>query len=313
VASAGPDVVVVGGMNTDFLVKGPELPAPGSTVEGDELHEGPGGKGANQAVAAARLGAKVAMVARVGPDERGAALLTALREEGVDVEAVVRDDEAPSGVALVMVDAAGNKQIMTAPGANRRLSSIDVRAAAVHIANAKVVLLQLEVPLEAVLEAISLGRAAGARIVLDPAPARPLPAEVLTSVHVLRPNAAEAEILTGIEVTDRASARRAAQNLLHRGVESAVIGAPGGNLLVSPEGEQWFPHLPVHSVDATGAGDAFAAALAVSIARGAGLAEATLFASAASALATTKVGAQAGLPRREEVESLLRRVQSGVG
>lgn len=309
-ANAGLDVVVVGGMNTDFLVKGPKLPAPGSTVEGDEFQQGPGGKGANQAVAAARLGAKVAMVARAGSDERGAALTEALRAEGVRVDAVVRDLEAPSGVALIMVDASGNKQILTAPGANRRLSGGDVGAAAAHIANTKVVLLSLEVPLEAILEAISLGRAAGARIVLDPAPARPLPAEVLGNVHVIRPNASEAEILTGVEVTDRESARRAADNLLHRGVAAAVIGAPGGDLLVSPEGEEWLPHLPVASVDATGAGDAFAAALAVSIARGVGLTDAARLASAAAALATTRVGAQAGLPRREELESFLREMES---
>lgn len=299
------DVLVVGGANTDFLVRGPSLPAPGASVEGSEFQQGSGGKGANQAVAAVRLGAKVAFVARVGADERGAAIVAQLKAGGVDVRAVSTDRSAATGVALVMVDAQGEKQILTAPGANRTLASADIEAAGELIASAKVVLLQLEVPLEAVEAAVRLGRAAGAHVVLDPAPPRELPEELLRDVHVIRPNAAEAEALTGVSVTDQASARRAAANLLRRGVGAAVIGAPGGDLLLAADDELWLPHLAVNVVDATGAGDAFAAALAVCLARGEDLRSAARYANAAAALATTRLGAQAGLPSHAEVVQLL--------
>ena len=298
------DVVIVGGANTDYLVRGPSLPKPGSTIEGDEYQEAPGGKGANQAVAVARLGAKVALVARVGPDERGTAIISKLKSEGVDTREVSRDPTAPTGVALVMVDADGEKQILTAPGANRRLAVRDVAHAGELIANARVVLLQLEVPLEAVEAAIRLARAAGARVVLDPAPARQLAEEVLQDVHVIRPNAAEAEVLTGIKVTDRASARKAAENLLRRGVGAAIVGAPSGNLLLSADGELWLDQVPVKAVDSTGAGDAFAGALAASMARGEDLPTAARFANAAAALKTTALRAEAGLPTREAVMRL---------
>jgi ribokinase len=299
------DVVVIGGANWDYLVRGPSLPKAGTTVEGEEFQEAPGGKGANQAVAAARLGARVAFVGRVGADERGKALVARLKAEGVDVREVSTDPTAATGVALVMVDADGEKQIMTAPGANRRLTENDIAGAGQLIASAPIVLLQLELPLAAVAAAIRSARAAGARVVLDPAPARELPDELLRDVHVIRPNAAEAEVLTDIEVTDQASATKAAEKLVHRGVGAAIVGAPGGNLLVASGQTLWLPHLPVKAVDATGAGDAFAAAIAVCIARGEDLPNAARFATAASAAKTTKLGAQAGLPRPEEVRRLL--------
>lgn len=300
------DVVVIGGANTDYLIRGPELPQPGSTVDGQEFQEAPGGKGANQAVAAARLGAHVAFICKVGSDARGKALLERLRAEGVEIDAALVDDRAATGVALVMVDAQGEKQIMTAPGANHLLAPEDIEHASQLIARARVALLQLELPLRTVQTAARLSRAAGATVVLDPAPPRELPEELLRDVHVIRPNAAEAESLTGIRVEDAASARRAAGNLLRRGVGAAVIGAPGGSLLVSSEMELWLPQLDVKVVDATGAGDAFAAALAVWLGKGEGLARAARFANAAAALKTTKLGAQAGLPRRDEVERLAR-------
>lgn len=299
------DVLVIGGANTDFLVRGPSLPKPGASVEGEEFQEAQGGKGANQAVCAARLGAKVAFVARVGEDERGAAIRRQLSSDGIDVTAVETDEGAATGVALVMVDASGEKQILTAPGANRRLTSADIERAHELIARARVVLLQLEVPLEAIEAAVRSSRAAGAHVVLDPAPPRALSEELLRDVHVIRPNAAEAEVLTGIPVTDRASAKSAAENLLRRGVGAAVIGAPEGDLLRTPDDELWLPHLPVQVVDATGAGDAFAAALAVCMARGEDLRSAARFANAAAALATTRVGARAGLPTHAEVLRLL--------
>ena len=300
------DVVVVGSINTDFLVRGPKLPAPGETAQGDEFHEGPGGKGANQAVAAARLGARTALVARLGRDRRGDELANRLAAEGVDVRHVERDAEAPTGAAVILVDRRGEKAIFVAPGANGRMSAADVDAAAGMIQAARVVLCQLEIPLEAVLAACRIARIAGVKTVLDPAPARPLPDELLGLLDVIRPNAVEAEGLTGVKVQDRATARKAAKQLIGRGVRAAAVQAGDeGNLLVWDDGECWMPKLPVNSIDATGAGDAFAAGLAVMLAEGRPLAEAGPFANAAAALATTVLGAQAGLPKREAVVRLL--------
>jgi ribokinase len=301
------DVVVVGGANTDYLVKGPRLPRAGETVEGDVFQEAPGGKGANQAVAAARLGARVTLLARLGTDRRGDEMAARLAEEAVDTRHLVRDAEAPTGVALVLVDREGEKQILTAPGANRRLTVGDVEAAAA-IRATQILLAQLEVPLEAVTAAFRLAREAGARVVLDPAPAQWLSNEVLRLTDVIRSNAGEAEVLTGVRVEDRASARRAAEQLLLRGVGAVLVQAGSeGNLLVWPDGEAWLPKLPVEAVDATGAGDAFAGALAVLLAEGRSLEEAARFANAAAALSTTVLGAQGGLPRREAVLAALAR------
>jgi ribokinase len=301
------DVVVVGGANMDYLVRAPRLPRPGETVGGDLFQEAPGGKGMNQAVAAARLGARTALVARLGADDRAAAILERLRAEGVDDRFVGRDPALPTGTALIAVDARGEKQIVFAPGANGQLSPEAVEAAAPLLSATAVLLLQLEIPLASVVAAARLARQAGARVVLDPAPPTSLPEALFPLLDVIRPNSSEAEALTGVPVRDRESAREAAARLLARGVGAVAVQAGGdGNLLVWPEGERWLPRIPVEAVDATGAGDAFAAAFAVSLARGCTLAEAGAFASAAAALATTKVGAQAGLPRRDEVERLLR-------
>ena len=300
------DVVVVGSVNTDFLALGPKLPSPGETVLGDEFHEGPGGKGANQAVAAARLGARTALVARLGRDRRGDELADRLAAEGVDLRHVERDPDAPTGAAIIMVDRRGEKEILVAPGANGRMGVADVDAAAGMIQSARVVLCQLEIPLEAVLTACRIARTAGVKTVLDPAPARPLADDLLRLLDVIRPNASEAETLTGVKVHNRATARKAAKHLLDRGVGAVAVQAgDDGNLLVWADGECWMPKLPVKSIDATGAGDAFAAGLAVMLAEGRPLSEAGPFANAAAALATTVVGAQAGLPKRDAVAALV--------
>jgi len=301
------DVLVIGGANTDFLVRGPQLPRPSETIEGETFYSGPGGKGANQAVAAARLGARVAFVGRVGADARGSELVSALAAEGIDVSHVTHDPLGLTGVALVMVDGRGRKQILTAPGANLLVSPRDVTAAEGLFARAKVVLLQLEVPLEAVEAAVRLANAAGARVVLDPAPPRELPDALLAGVHVIRPNFAEAEALTGVKIHDRACAARAGRDLLARGVRYAVVGAPGGNLLVAENRERWFEELEIEPVDATGAGDAMAGALAAELAAGRGIEDALTLATAAAAFKTTRLGAQPGLPRRKELEAFLER------
>lgn len=306
------DVLVIGSANADFLVRGERLPRPGETVQGGELIEGPGGKGANQAVAAVRLGARAALVARVGNDERGTRVVARLEAEGVDVRHVIRDAHSLTGVALVMVDASGEKQILIAPGANQRMTVHDVRALSGVIASARVVVTQLEIPMECVVEAARLGREAGASVILDPAPARPLPDDLLRLVDWIKPNATEAELLTGAPSRDRALARNAAKRLLDRGVGGVAVQAgEEGNLLVWGGGDAWLPRIPVKRVDATGAGDAFMGGLAVALAEGRSIEDAGALANAAAALATTALGAQPGLPARAEVEALAARVRAG--
>jgi ribokinase len=308
------DVVVVGKANVDYLVRGPRLPQPGQSVNGELFQEAPGGKGANQAVGAARLGAASALVARIGNDVRGDSIVEALITEGVAVDHVVRDPSAFTGVALCQVGGDGEKQILSAAGANARLCPDDVRAAADALRSARVVLLQLGVPLPAVEEAIRIGRSAGARIVLDPGPPAPLRDELLAQVDVIRPNCSEARALTDVEVVDRRSAHAAAVALLRRGVGAVAVQAGDqGDLLLWRDGELWLPRFDVGRLDATGAGDAFASAFAVSLAEGRSIAEAGPFASAAAALATTVLGAQASLPRRAAVLSLLEARRRGEG
>jgi ribokinase len=302
------DIVVVGGANTDYLVRGPRLPKPGDTVQGDDFQEAPGGKGANQAVAAARLGARVAFVGRVGIDARGDLLVDRLQAEGVDTRFVGRDRDAVTGVAVIQVDREGEKQILTAPGANTRISVGDVERAAVAIRSARVLLTQLEAPVDAVLAAARLARDGGARVVLDPAPPVAIPDELVRLADVIRPNADEAQALTGIAIRGAASAQQAADRLRARGAGAAVVQAGDeGDLVVGPDGSTLLRRIPVESIDATGAGDAFAAALAVALASGEPLATAARFANAAAALTTTKLGAQAALPRKAEVLELLSR------
>ncbi len=308
------DVVVVGGANTDYLVRGPRLPKPGETVQGEDfVHAVAGGKGANQAVAAARLGARVAFVGRIGADARGKSLLERLKAEGVLVDHVAIDKRAATGVALVSVDKDGEKQILVAPGANLRLSVSDVKRARSLIESARILVLQFEVPMRANLAAARLAHRAGVRVVLDPAPASRAPKKLLQMVSAIRANEHEAEPLTGVRVSGRKTARRAANLLLAHGIRAAVIAAGAdGNVIVWQDAdgrreELWLSKLPVKGIDATGAGDAFTAGLAVALAEGHSMAQAAIFGNAAAALTTTRLGAQPALPHRGAVLRLLRR------
>jgi ribokinase len=302
------DVVVLGGANTDYLIRGRTVPAPGQTVEGLEFQTAAGGKGANQAVAAARLGARVAFIGRVGADDRGGHLIQQLEREGVDGRFVTRDRRHATGAALIMVGADGEKSILTAPGANGHLSLASVGPAARAITNARILLVQFEAPKPVLLWAARLAQRHGVRIILDPAPPTYSPGEeLLRLVYLVKPNRHEAHSLTGIDPRDRASARRAAHRLLAQGVKAVCVeSGQRGNLLVWAGGEQWIPRVSVRRVDATGAGDAYAAGFAVALAEGQPLPAAARFANAAAALKTTRLGAQAGLPRRSAVLALLR-------
>lgn len=303
-----PKIVVVGSSNTDMVVKTPHIPAPGETVLGGEFLMAAGGKGANQAVAAARLGAEVTFVARVGRDVFGEQAQAGFRREGLDTRYVVTDPQAASGVALIFVDAGGENSIAVAPGANARLSPDDARRAREAIEAADVLLLQSEIPPETVLAAAETAHRAGVRVILNPAPAppQPLPADLLACVDVLTPNESEASLLTGTQVVDTDDAEQAARRLLEQGVGAVIVtlGARGA-LVVTPAGQQLVPSFPVDVVDTTAAGDAFNGGLAVALAGKKSLEEAVRFASACGALATTRMGAQPSLPTAGEVEAFL--------
>jgi ribokinase len=300
-------VCVVGSLNMDLVVKTPRLPQVGETLTGAEFGTFPGGKGANQAVAAARLGAAVTMIGCVGADAFGVQQLSGLRREGIDVARVRTEPGAATGVAFITVDAAGQNMIVVAPGANMRLRPEDVVAAARVIAAARVVLLQLEVPMDAVVRAARLGREAGAIVCLDPAPAALLPDDLWPLIDVINPNETEARVLTGLPVTSISEAERAAEALLQKGASAAVIKlGERGSVYVSTTGRAHVPAIPVKALDTTAAGDAFAAALGVALGEGQALPDAVRFATHAAALKVTRMGAQS-MPTRAEVEEAMAR------
>jgi ribokinase len=296
-----PKIVVVGSSNTDMVVRAEHIPLPGETVLGGKFIMTAGGKGANQAVAAARLGAEVTFIARLGRDVFGDRSLAGYQAEGIHTDYIVRDEEEASGVALIVVDSAAENIIAVAPGANGCLSVEDVCAAEPVIAEADGVLLQLEIPLGAVRAAIDLARRHGVRVILNPAPARALADDVLSGVDVLTPNENEAVKLIGEQAASTLEA------LVARITGSVVMtcGASGCKVVAGGQ-RQHVPGFHVEAVDTTGAGDCFNGALAVALARGLEMAEAVRYASAAAALAVTRFGAQASLPIDEEVQDFLR-------
>ena len=297
-----PEIVVIGSSNTDMVVKIPSLPSPGETVLGGDFLVAAGGKGANQAVAAARLGASVGLVARIGRDMFGDQSIENFEADGILTDFVVRDESQPSGVALIMVDDAGENMIAVASGANAGLTCSDVERAGGYIEKSTVLLMQLEVPIEVVRFAAQLGKRSGCTVILNPAPAQTLDRELLSDISILTPNEKEAEALTGIEPIDLETARSSAQILRDTGVESVVItlGEKGAYLL-SDGYSGLIPAPRVVAKDTTAAGDAFNGALAHAISRDLELSESVKYANQVAALAVTRVGAQPSLPSREMV------------
>jgi ribokinase len=297
------DILVIGSLNADLVVRAPRFPAPGETISGEDLAIIPGGKGANQAVAAARQGASVAMVGRVGDDSFGPTLLQNLQNNKVDT-AHVQTAEAATGTATIIVDSSGQNSIVLSPGANGKVSPADVDA--VSFQDADILLLQLEIPLETVIHAASVARQNGLRVILNPAPARRLPDSLLADVDMLIPNESELGLLSGQPVTDIASAGSAARVLLAKGMKTVIItlGADGA-LIVTNEIVQHSPAFKVDVVDTTAAGDAFIGGLAAALLKGMPLEDAVRFGNASGALAATKFGAQPSLPTVEEVNQLM--------
>ncbi|MEU9363842.1 ribokinase [Streptomyces avermitilis] len=295
------DLLVVGSANADLVIGVERRPAAGETVLGSDLVVHPGGKGANQAVAAARLGARTALLARVGDDAHGRLLLDSQRRAGVDTVGVLAGG-APTGVALITVDPSGDNSIVVSPGANGRLTPQDVRAAGGLLRSAAVVSAQLEIPLESVVEVVR-NLAPGTRFVLNPSPPRPLPEEVLAACDPLIVNEHEARVIAGGELDGSPEDWAAA--LLALGPRSVVVtlGAEGA-LVASAEGTARVPSVRVDAVDTTGAGDAFAAALAWRLGLGESLVRAAAYAARVGASAVTRSGAQASFPTAEEVAAL---------
>ncbi|NKQ35631.1 MAG: ribokinase [Chloroflexi bacterium] len=305
-------IAVVGSLNMDLVTQARKIPAPGETIIGGDLQTIPGGKGANQAVAAARAGAQVTMVGRVGDDVFAGRLRDNLLADGIDASYVQNTPDTASGVALIVVDENGQNSIVVAPGANGRLTPADVTLAKPAIQQADVLLLQLEVPLEAVLRAARLAADAQVKVILNPAPARPLPPELLALVDILIPNESETAALTGWPTSTQAELAAAATRLHEQGVATVILTLGERGALLSQAGRELFhvPAFPVAQViDTTAAGDAFVGGLATAVAEGQRLPEAMRFGAAAGALSVTRAGAQPSLPRRSEIEKLLEEAQ----
>jgi ribokinase len=309
---SGKKIVVVGSSNIDMIVKVDRLPRPGESILGGVFTTAAGGKGANQAVGAARAGGEVTFIARLGQDIYGESALAGFVRDGINVEHITRDPDAPSGVALIFVAGDGENCIAVAPGANANFAPADVIRARAVLADAAVLLTQLEMPLETVLATVELATQFGARVILNPAPARVLPDILLAQISILTPNESEAEMLTGIAVKNEATAVQAAEILLARGVSTVILtlGARGALVAGDDTGgkiRSLLPAFKVEAVDTTAAGDVFNGALATALAEECPLLEAVRFANAAAAISVTRLGAQPSAPTRAEIEAFLKR------
>jgi ribokinase len=296
-------IVVIGSSNTDMVVKTARFPRPGETIIGGEFFLFAGGKGANQAVAAARMGGQVVFVCKVGDDLFGKQALEGFKIEGIDTDFAAVDPVRASGTALITVDEKGENSIVVAPGANDALDNHDIDKATSALRTAEIVLLQLEIPLPAVEHAAHRAFEMGKKVVLNPAPARVLPSTLYPCLYAITPNETEAQLLTGVEVTDEASARSAAEVLYERGVQHVVItlGAKGAYYFDGKNG-MMVPAPVVKAVDTTAAGDVFNGALAVGLAGGSDWPAALALACRAASISVTRMGAQASAPRWTELD-----------
>lgn len=299
-------VVVVGSSNTDMIVHVPRIPVPGETVLGTDFSMAAGGKGANQAVAAARAGGDVTFVGRVGDDMFGRKAVEGMEAAGINTTFVRKDKSEPSGVALIFVDGKGENSIAVASGANSRLSPDDIVHAREAFKGAGIVLAQLEIPVETVEAVLDMAEQVKARVILNPAPARPLDDSLLSRLSIATPNETEAAMLSGIEVTSEATAEQAARVLLAKGVKTVIVTLGAKGVFVLGRGvREMIAGFAVRAVDTTAAGDVFSGVLAAGLAEGRPLLDAARFANAAAALSVTVRGAQPSAPERAAVERLM--------
>ncbi|WP_211824178.1 ribokinase [Kistimonas asteriae] len=299
-------ILVLGSVNADHLVRVPRLPKPGETVAGKDYEVIPGGKGANQAVACARLGGQTAFIACVGDDAFGTDMIQRFQADGIDTQAVCQIADQTTGVALICVDNQAENCIVIAPGANAKLTTSRVQAQHALIADSDYLLMQLETPLDGLLEAVEIAHNADVKVVLNPAPAKALPDELLLRIDMITPNQTEAELLTGIPVNDVVGAAEAAGKLHAMGITTVVITLSSQGVWISEKGNgRLVEGYSVTPVDTTAAGDTFNGAMLVALAQGESLDKAANFANAAAALSVTRHGAQPSIPSREDVEQLV--------
>jgi len=295
-------IIVIGSSNTDMVIKSKKLPGPGETIIGGTFLMNPGGKGANQAVAAARLNGKVTFVAKTGNDIFGSEAKQLFDNENIDTRFLIRDNDNPSGVALINVDENGENSIVVASGSNGTLSAYDIHDEVFKTTNEDIFLMQLEIPVGTVEYVAQKAAGNGSRVILNPAPAKQLSSEILSCLYMIIPNETEAEILTGIKVTDALSAEKAAGKLFNRGVKNVVITMGGSGAFLFTAGySKMITVVPVKAIDSTAAGDVFCGALAVALSEGKNNEEAVIFANKAAAISVTRMGAQASAPYRKEI------------
>jgi ribokinase len=294
-------ILVIGSTNTDMVIKSVKLPLPGETVLGGTFFMNAGGKGANQAVAAARLGGKVSFVAKVGNDIFGKQTLNNLQKENINIDYVFVDDEAPSGTALIMVNQKGENCIVVAPGANANLLPSDIEIAK-EISVAGLILMQLEIPMETIAAVVKIAYSNKQKVIINPAPAQPIDDNLLKDIFLIIPNETEANLLTGITVTDEASASEAADVFLNKGVQNVIITMGKQGAFFKNDNDKFIVNAPdVKAIDTTAAGDTFCGALAVALTERKNWRKAIQFAVEAASVSVTRIGAQSSVPHRNEI------------
>lgn len=304
-------IIVLGSSNTDMIVKVPRIPAPGETILGGKFVQAAGGKGANQAVAAARSGGDVTFIANTGDDNFGKEAIEGFKNEGINTKFIFVDEDTPSGVALIFVGEDGENSIAVASGANGTMTPAQIRKIEDVIAGGDILLTQLETPLETVEEAINIANINGVKVILNPAPAQSLSDDLLKRIDIVTPNQTEAELLTSIPVTDEESAKKAAESLLSKGVETVILtlGSEGA-FVMSNDIQRTIPGFKVKAEDTTAAGDTFNGALAVGLADGKPIEEAIRWAHAAAAISVTRMGAQPSVPNQKEIQDFISKQSS---
>ena len=296
-------IAVIGSSNTDMVIKTSKLPAPGETILGGNFFMNAGGKGANQAVAASRLGGNVSLIARTGDDVFGRQAKQIFESDKINTDYLLTDPHHPSGIALITVDSHGENCIVVAPGANNYLTKTDIKIAREEILRSEIILMQLEIPIETVSYVAEIARKAGIKVILNPAPAAKIPDELLSGLYMITPNETEAELISGIPVLDVESATLAARNLSERGVKVVIITLGSKGALLYAAGKEILVPVPkVEAIDTTAAGDVFNGAIAVAISEGFELENAVEFACKAASISVTRMGAQSSAPYRNELQ-----------